>query len=289
MTILRLPPLCSHAQLSYLRLVLPHPHPCPCPPHFIPRARIPLTSPLLPHTPCLSYPTPPTSRDNSHHTPVHCYSTLVPLTPSFSAQCALWGIRGPGFSGALQNIPTLHLTTGRGRKKYRAPHAGPHIIQDPIFPPAFRVPTVFFATGAYFQGQLSIYHTLDHAFIADKHNTAYYKRLIDPGSKHRSRIIWSALQNRAGPCRGALCGASWVVPCMSWGRAGLNLLAPAQHAVRCRAQNLSPAPPRSKQYLHLPTTPLLSTYHIHSHCPLSHMYSPPTHLPHPPPCKSFIR
>ena len=126
-----------------------------------------------------------------------------------------------------------------------AGHAGPCTFQGLVFPPAFTVPTLFFATGAYFWGQLSIYHMPDHAFIADKHDPAYYKRLIDPGSKHQLRKMRSAPQIRAGPRRGAPCGASRVVPrpvpC-----AGPNLCAPAPRAVRCGARNLLPALPRSE-------------------------------------------
>ena len=122
-------------------------------------------------------------------------------------------MRGPEFSGAPRKIPAPRRPVGRGGAEYSDPRAGPRTFQGPVFPPAFTVPTVFFATGAYFWGQISVYHTPNHAFIADKHDPAYYQRLIDLGSKHRSRKIRSAPEIRAGPHRGAPCGASPVVPC----------------------------------------------------------------------------
>ena len=146
-------------------------------------------------------------------------------------------MRGPEFSGAPRKIPAPHRPAGRAGAEYRAPRVGPRTFRGPVFPPAFTVPTVFFATGTYFRGQLSVYHTLDHTFIADKHDPAYYKRLIDPGSKRRSRKIRSAPQIRA----------SRVVP-RPVPRAGPNLRAPAPRAVRCGARKLRPAPPRSEHY-----------------------------------------
>ena len=78
MTILHLPALCSHARRSYLGLCQPRPiRPRPCAPHFIPRARTPLTSPS---------PTPhlPASNNHSHYTPFSLllcslFSCLSPL------------------------------------------------------------------------------------------------------------------------------------------------------------------------------------------------------------------
>ena len=100
---------------------------------------------------------------------------------------------------------------------------------------------MFFATAAYFWGQLSVYHTPDHAFIADQHDPAYYKCLLDPGIKRRSQKIRSAPQIRAWSRRREPCRASRVVPhpvpslgpCTSRGRAGLIYV--LRPCVRCGA------------------------------------------------------
>ena len=104
---------------------------------------------------------------------------------------------------------------------------------------------------------------LNYTFIAEKHDPAYYKRLIDLGSKRQLQRIWSALQIQARSRHGGLCGSSQFVPrpnphaglCMSWGRAGPNFHALAPSAVRFGVENLRPALPRSE---HTASHPLVA-------------------------------
>ena len=147
-------------------------------------------------------------------------------------------MRGSEFSGAPQRIPALRCPAGQGGADYSDPGAGPCTLQGPVFPPAFTVPTVFFATGSYFWGQLNVYHTPDHAFIADKHDPAYHKHLIDSGSKRQSQKIRSAPQIQVGTLR--LCPAPFPMQ----GRAGPNLR--ARPRMRCGAGSKIFTPPRPK-------------------------------------------
>ena len=80
----------------------------------------------------------PVARNNA--TPPSLTTWLLPLSLFPSSSVTSW-------LTLVLCIPWVVCTPG---------HAGPRIFQGPVFPPAFSMPTVFFATGAYFPGLLSV-------------------------------------------------------------------------------------------------------------------------------------
>ena len=161
-------------------------------------------------------------------------------------------MQGPEFSGALQKIPAIHLLAEWDVAEYSAPRAVPRTFRGPVLPLVFMVPTVFFAASAYFCGRLSVYHMPDHAFIADKHDPAYYKRLIDPEvragrekfGRHRKFGQGFVTVHHAGPL--GLCPTPSPVRGPTRRGAGRGLIYVPQSRVQCSVGHEIFAPPRPK-------------------------------------------
>ena len=67
-------------------------------------------------------------------------------------------------AGARKLGPPLHRDV-QGPARGGAQPERPRTVHRDGAPPELAVPTVFFATGTYFPGLLSIYNMLDHAYL----------------------------------------------------------------------------------------------------------------------------